>query len=114
MNKIGDVSASARSKQPLNMEILMSRASIAEYVLNANEGMSKKQAEATVKAVFDGLAEEVIKTGRVQLPGFGTFATQDKPARTGRNPRTGESVEIKAKRVVKFKAGKELSEKVDG
>lgn len=91
----------------------MSRADIATYVQAANEGMTKKQAEATVDAVFNGLADEMKKTGRVQISGFGIFAVQDKPERPGRNPSTGEAMTIKAKRVAKFKPSKPLADKID-
>lgn len=72
--------------------------------------LSKKQAEAAL-AAFTTTVTEALKEGeKVQLIGFGTFEVKDRPARTGRNPRTGEATQIPAKRVPGFKAGKGLKD----
>ena len=75
-------------------------------------GMSKKDAEKAVVAVFDAI-QDALKTGdKVQLVGFGTFETRERGARTGRNPRSGETIQIPASKVPAFKAGKALKDAV--
>ena len=73
-------------------------------------GLSKKDAEAALKAFTDVVAEELKKDGKVQLVGFGTFEVSKRAAREGRNPQTGETMEIKASKTPKFKAGKALKD----
>ncbi len=76
-------------------------------------GLSKKDAEKAVKAYADVVTEELVNGGKVQLVGFGTFEVVDRPAREGRNPRSGETMTIAASRVPKFKAGKALKDQVN-
>ena len=75
-------------------------------------GLSKKDAEAAVKAFIDAVAEELKKGEKVQLVGFGTFEVSERAARQGRNPQTGETIEIAASRTPRFKAGKALKDLV--
>lgn len=75
--------------------------------------LSKKDAEKAVKAFTDVVAEELKKGDKVQLVGFGTFEVVDRPAREGRNPKTGESMKIAASKAPKFKAGKALKDTVN-
>lgn len=76
-------------------------------------GLSKKDAEAAVKAFTDVVAAEMAKGEKVQLVGFGTFEVADREARMGRNPKSGEPMEIAASRMPKFKAGKALKDMVN-
>jgi DNA-binding protein HU-beta len=76
-------------------------------------GLTKKDADKAVAAVFDGIQETLQKGDKVQLVGFGTFEVRDRSARTGRNPRSGETIEIPASRVPAFKPGKALKEAVE-
>ncbi|MCQ2612685.1 MAG: HU family DNA-binding protein [Treponemataceae bacterium] len=76
-------------------------------------GLTKKDAEKAVKAFTNAVSEELAKGGNVQLIGFGTFDVGERAARKGRNPRTGASIEIKAAKTPKFKAGKALKDKVN-
>ena len=71
-------------------------------------GMTGSAAGAAVKSVLSGIAGSLARGEAVSLPGFGTFGTRSRPARTGRNPRTGESLEVSASTVATFKAGKPL------
>ena len=73
-------------------------------------GIAKKDAEAAVKAVTDTIAAELIAGNKVQLVGFGTFEVSERPAREGRNPRTGETIKIAAVKAPKFKAGSALKD----
>ena len=72
--------------------------------------LSKKDVEAALKAFIDVVAEELKKGEKVQLVGFGTFEVSERAAREGRNPQTGETMQIKASKTPKFKAGKALKE----
>ena len=72
--------------------------------------LSKKDAEAALKAFIDVVSEELKKGEKVQLVGFGTFEVSERASREGRNPQTGETMEIKASKTPKFKAGKALKD----
>lgn len=74
--------------------------------------MSKKDSEAAVNAVLDAITEALAAGEKVQLVGFGSFETKDRPARMGRNPKTKEEIEIPANRAPAFKAGKALKDAV--
>lgn len=71
-------------------------------------GLSKADADRAVEAMFKVIKETLKSGDTVSLVGFGTFLARERAARTGRNPRTGESIEIKASTVPAFKAGKAL------
>ena len=75
--------------------------------------LSKKDAEKALKAFTDVVAEELTKGEKIQLVGFGTFEVVDRPAREGRNPKTGETMKIAASKAPKFKAGKALKDVVN-
>ncbi len=72
-----------------------------------------KDAELAVKVILDAMAGTLARGGRIEIRGFGSFALNYRPPRTGRNPKTGDKVQVPAKYVPHFKAGKELRERVD-
>lgn len=72
--------------------------------------LSKKDAEKAIKAFTDAVSEELVKGGKIQLVGFGTFEVAERAAREGRNPQTGETMKIAASKAPKFKAGKALKD----
>ena len=74
--------------------------------------LSKKDAEKAIKAFTDVVAEELKKGEKIQLVGFGTFEVAERPAREGRNPRTGETMPIAASKAPNFKACKALKDMV--
>lgn len=76
-------------------------------------GLTKKDAEAALKGFTDAVSEELAKSGKVQLVGFGTFEVSERPARDGINPRTKEAMHIPASKAPRFKAGKGLKELVN-
>lgn len=76
--------------------------------------VSQAVAGAVLKAVIDGISSSLQKGERVSLSGFGAFSVSERAARAGRNPQTGEFIRINSQRVIKFKAGKELHELVNG
>jgi len=75
-------------------------------------GLTKKDSEKAVNAVFASIEEALAKGDKVQLVGFGTFEVRSRAARKGRNPQTGEEIEIAAAKVPAFKAGKSLRDTV--
>ena len=75
-------------------------------------GITKTQANASLDSFIEAVAKTLKKGDKVTLVGFGTFSVSKRAARNGRNPQTGATIKIKAKKVAKFKAGKELSSKV--
>ncbi len=76
-------------------------------------GLTKKDAEAALKAFTDVVAAELKKDEKVQLVGFGTFEVAKREAREGRNPQTGEVMKIAASKAPKFKAGKALKDMIN-
>ncbi len=87
----------------------------AEMISNVAEKaeLTKKDAEKAVTAVLETISEALSRGDRVQLVGFGTFEIRERAARKGRNPQTGEEIDIAAARVPVFKAGKSLREAVE-
>ena len=73
-------------------------------------GLSKATAEKALKSMIESVGNALKKGDSVSLPSFGTFSIKERAARTGRNPQTGAEIQIPAKNVVKFKAGKGLRE----
>ena len=76
-------------------------------------GIKKTDAEKALKAFIEAVTEELKNGEKVQLVGFGTFETAERPAREGRNPRTGETMKIAASKSPKFKAGKALKDAIN-
>ncbi len=89
----------------------MNKASLIEKVASTSD-MSKAEAERIVEGVFDSITEELKGGGEVSIAGFGIFSVKDRAARTARNPRTGEPVDVPATIVAKFKPAKALKDAV--
>ena len=89
----------------------MNKQAIAEAVQGVLGG-TKADAERAVETVFDSIAEALKRGDDVSVAGFGIFSAKMRAARTARNPRTGESIQVQAMRVPKFKAGKGLKDAV--
>ena len=90
----------------------MNKAELVAAIADKAE-LSKKDADAALKAFTDVVAEELKKGEKIQLVGFGTFEVSERAARTGRNPQTGEEMTIPASKAPKFKAGKALKDAVN-
>ncbi len=86
----------------------------AELVADVAErsGLTKRDAEKAVNAVVESIEEALTKGEKVSLVGFGTFEVRERAARSGRNPRTGDTLQLAASRVPAFKAGKSLKENI--
>lgn len=90
----------------------MNKTELIAAIANQTE-LSKKDAEAALKAFIDVVSEELKKGEKVQLVGFGTFEVSERAEREGRNPSTGETMTIKASKSPKFKAGKALKDMIN-
>ena len=90
----------------------MTKADLVEAVAKATE-LSKKQSEAIVDTMLKKLTEALQRSHGVELRGFGSFRIRRRGSRQGRNPKTGRSVQVPAKRVVYFKMGKELKDLIN-
>jgi integration host factor subunit beta len=82
--------------------------------LSEQRNIPNADALTVVETVFESIAGALERGDKAELRGFGTFGLKERRAREGRNPKTGESVKVEAKRVMFFKAGKEMRERVDG
>jgi len=90
----------------------MTKADLVEKVANEAD-MTKKDAEQLVEIIFDSITETLNRGEKIELRGFGSFRVRERNSRKGRNPKTGSSVDIPAKRVAYFEPGKELKELIN-
>ena len=91
----------------------MNRSDLIARLAELHPQLFAKDAELAVKAIIDALCHTLSRGDRVEIRGFGCFSLNYRPARQGRNPRTGGKVQVPAKYVPHFKMGKELRERVD-
>ncbi|HKJ87288.1 MAG TPA: integration host factor subunit beta [Gammaproteobacteria bacterium] len=91
----------------------MTKSELIDRVSEKLEYLTRKDAEVAVNTLFDYLSEQIATGRRIELRGFGSFGTKSRAARRGRNPKTGETVDVPPKRVPFFRAGKSLREQVD-
>jgi integration host factor subunit beta len=92
---------------------LMIKSELVQIIANRNPHLFLRDVENIVNAIFEEITEALADGSRVELRGFGAFSVKNRPARTGRNPRTGESVTVEEKWVPFFKTGKELRERLN-
>lgn len=86
----------------------MIRSELVQLLARDNPDLSPKEVEKIVAKFFEAITQRLAEGGRVELRGFGAFSTRTRDARLGRNPRTGDAVDVSAKRVPYFKPGKEM------
>ena len=91
----------------------MKKSELLAFMKEQNPNFSDEQLGDSIQAIFDIISEALTEGKRVEIRGFGAFSVKEKAARTGRNPRTGEPVEIAAKNTVHFKPGKDLKQAVN-
>lgn len=91
----------------------MIRSELLQELHKDNPELRAEEVEQVVDIFFDEIGQRLSEGGRVELRGFGAFSTRERQARTGRNPRTGEPVDVPAKRVPYFKAGKEIRQRLN-
>ena len=92
----------------------MTKSELITYLAEENPHLYQRDVERIVTTVFDEITLALSKGDRVELRGFGAFSVKHRDPRVGRNPRTGEAVQVGAKRVPYFKTGKQLREKLNG
>jgi integration host factor subunit beta len=95
------------TKQPT-----LTKADLIEEVLRITE-LPRKESETVVETIFDSIIEAIQKGEKIEIRGFGSFRTRQRRGRTGRNPKTGEKVEVPAKKIPFFKPSKELKDYVN-
>jgi len=95
------------SKQPT-----LTKADLIEEVLRLTE-LPRKESETIVETIFDSIIQAIQKGEKIEIRGFGSFRTRQRRGRTGRNPKTGEKVDVPAKRIPFFKPSKELKDFVN-
>jgi integration host factor subunit beta len=91
----------------------MIRSELLQALSNDNPELRAEEVEQVIDIFFDEIAARLSEGGRVELRGFGAFSTRQRDARTGRNPRSGDSVSVPAKRVPYFKPGKEMRQRLN-
>ena len=92
----------------------MTRSELVARLARRNTRLAARDADEAVKTILDGMSAALAAGSRIEIRGFGSFALSYRPPRLGRNPKSGERVQVPAKHVPHFKAGKELRERVDG
>lgn len=92
--------------------VLMNKSDLIELI-SQRANIPKKKAEDVVHLIFDSMGETLTGGGRIEIRGFGSFIVKEYGSYTGRNPRTGESIFVKPKRLPFFKVGKELRDRVN-
>ena len=91
----------------------MIRSELVKKLEDENPGLTPEEVERIVDLFFSQIVQRLADGGRVELRGFGAFSTRDRNPRKGRNPRTGEAVDVPAKSVPYFKPGKEVRERLN-
>jgi DNA-binding protein HU-beta len=92
----------------------MNTAELVDHIAGKDDKLTKAQAKSIVESVFGAIRDAAVKGEEVSVPGFGKFKVQNKPARTGRNPRTGEAVKIAASKKLAFQPAKALKDALAG
>lgn len=90
----------------------MNKSELIEKVAS-EANLTKKRAEEAVNMIFDSMVDAMVKGDRIEIRGLGSFIVKEYGSYTGRNPRTGESIRVKPKKLPFFKVGKELKDRVD-
>ena len=91
----------------------MIRSELVQKLCTDFPDLTQREVESVVSSIFDSITDQLSKGGRVELRGFGALSVRSREARAGRNPRTGEPVDVRAKHVPFFKSGKELRERLN-
>jgi len=91
----------------------MTKSELVDRIVEANGILTRKESELVVNIVFDSMSEALKNGEKVEIRGFGSFTVRERGAREARNPKSGEIVNIQAKKAPFFKTGKELRERVD-
>jgi integration host factor subunit beta len=101
------------SDQKYHGDSQMVRSELIAKLAAANPHLAQKDVTAVTNAIFDSITETISRGGRVELRGFGAFTAKQREPRVGRNPRTGDAVEVDAKQVAAFRASKNLHARIN-
>ena len=110
---IGNADMGAGGRANIDAGTIMIRSELVQKLCSDFPDLTQREVENVVSAIFDSITDQLAKGGRVELRGFGAFSSRQREARVGRNPRTGEAVDVDAKRVPYFKPGKEMRERLN-
>ncbi|MFN2257227.1 MAG: integration host factor subunit beta, partial [Desulfuromonadaceae bacterium] len=91
----------------------MTKSELIEQLVDVDVPLSKKESELVVNTIFDSITEALAVGDRVEIRGFGSFSIRERDSRQARNPKSGEVIQIPAKKAPFFKTGKELRHRVD-
>ncbi|NOR50945.1 MAG: integration host factor subunit beta, partial [Desulfuromonadales bacterium] len=91
----------------------MTKSELVEQLTTVNDVLSKREAELIVNSIFDSIGNALVGGDRVEIRGFGSFTVREREAREARNPKSGDIVQISAKKTPFFKTGQELRERVN-
>ena len=91
----------------------MTKSELIDAIAERQPHLANRDVEVAVKTLLEHMSEALADGGRIEVRGFGSFSLHHRPARTGRNPKTGEAVELPAKYVPHFKPGKQLRERIN-
>jgi integration host factor subunit beta len=91
----------------------MTKSELIEQLAQRANGITNKVAEVVVHTIFQGMKDALVQGDRIEIRGFGSIKVKNYSSYTGRNPKTGDSIEVPAKKLPFFKVGKELRERVD-
>ena len=97
----------------MTKQLTLTKADLIEEVLRITE-LPRKESETIVETIFDSIIESIQKGDKIEIRGFGSFRTRQRKPRIGRNPKTGDRVEVPAKKIPFFKPSKELKDLVNG
>ncbi|HMB46811.1 MAG TPA: integration host factor subunit beta [Afifellaceae bacterium] len=92
----------------------MIKSELVQVIAERNPHLYQRDVEHVVSAILEEIVDALAQGDRVELRGFGAFSVKNRPARTGRNPRTGETVTVEEKHVPFFKTGKDMRERLNG
>jgi len=92
----------------------MTKSELAQLLADRGESLTRRHAEQVVSTIFNSMGRALVDGDRIEIRGFGSFEVRNRPARKGRNPRTGQSVDISERKVPHFRAGKEIRELING
>src|SRR5215469_1643023 len=101
-----------KSLKPMNKQPTLTKADLIEEVLRVTE-LPRKESETIVETIFESIIDALQKGDKIEIRGFGSFRTRQRRGRMGRNPKTGEKVEVPAKKIPFFKPSKELKDFVN-
>jgi integration host factor subunit beta len=91
----------------------MTKSDLIVHIARSNQNLTIRETEILVETIFDSMIDALNRGEHIEIRGFGSFSVKQREPRTGRNPKTGESIQIEARRATHFKVGKQLRERIN-